>query len=163
MKLHVLLITTGLATLLLCCAADHSEIPDPQFIRVDFRYGFRNIVNTFDGLLTKDLVLDGTITVPFWLRTEEQQAILDELDREDFFALPDTIASVAGTVSDPNPGLQTLRIGARGMTKTVVWQLPVDTGSVSAHHILRIAARIQSVVESSARYPQLPAPRGGYL
>ncbi len=57
---------------LLYSCTDSPVEPDPQFVQIYFKYRFNNELNTFESTYQKDLILDGTIKVNFWLTTEEQ-------------------------------------------------------------------------------------------
>lgn len=138
------------------------QLPDPQEVRIDFQYGFRDTVDTFRGYLTKDLVLDGTVTIPFWLTTTEQQRILEALERYDFFELPETLAAVPGSALDPNPGPDFLRVRVDGRDKAVVWFYPLPDMDTAAASIESLAVAIRRIVEAKAEYQRLPSANGGY-
>ncbi len=149
--------------LVLACDLGEASKPDPQFLQIQLRYGFGNVVNTFDGTLTKDLVLDGTITVPFWFTTAEQNLIISELDRAGFYDLPDTVHQITGVSIDPNPGSQLLCVQGNQGQKSVVWFLPPDQTNDYGQAIQQLASAIWAIVEAKAEYKQLPPARGGYL
>jgi hypothetical protein len=144
---------------------DHVEraVLDPQFVRIQHQYSFRDLLDTFDGTLTKDLILDGTVTIPFWLTKAEQETLLVEFKREDFFGLPDTLFPVHGMYIDPNPSPDLIRVEAEGMDKTVVWMYPLDQTKPGNQAILRLAAAIRRIVEARQEYKELPEPKRGYL
>lgn len=141
--------------------------PDVQFLKIHFRYDFGNELNTFNQTYTKDLVLDGYITIPFWLTTAEQQQIDGKLEALDFFNLPDTILSaVSGdTVStfDPNPGRQFLRAEHANANKEVSWYYPLPENDPAANAIIELSEFIQNLIHSKPDYQKLPAPRGGRI
>jgi hypothetical protein len=137
--------------------------PDPQFIKIFHQYSFRDTLDTFHGRLTKDLILDGTVTIWFWLTTAEQESLQVELEREQFFAMPDTLFPIPGMDIDPNPSPDVLRVEAGGVEKTVVWIFPLEPSLPHNQSILRLSAAIRRIVESRKEYKQLPQPRGGYL
>lgn len=144
---------------------DLGEVPnfEPQFVNIRFHYGFRNDVNTFNMTLTKDLVLDGTITVPFSLSSTDQERVLAELARADFFNLPDTLKPEPDVFISPDPGPQLLSVLADGRTKTVVWSFLLDESNPNNAAILKLSAALTKIVESTEAFKQLPDARGGYL
>jgi hypothetical protein len=137
--------------------------PDEQFVKLLFQYGFRDELNTFNGTLTKDLVLNGTVTVPFWLTKSEQESVLVELARVDFFYLPDTLLRMAGVDISPNSGTQLLRIEVGSQTKTVIWSYLIDPSHPASQRITQLSQAIQGIIESKPEYKQLPPARGGYI
>jgi hypothetical protein len=46
---------------------------DEQIIQIQYEYGLKDELNTFEGYVRKDLVLDGTARVPLRLSMQEQQ------------------------------------------------------------------------------------------
>lgn len=152
-----------LLTLLSACDLGDSIAPEPQFVKVRFESGFRDVLDTFTGNLTKDLVLDGTITIPFWLTRSEQETILAAAEREQFFALPDSLWSTAFVVIDPDPSPDLLRIQVNGRDKTVVWNYAALATTLEGQRIQRLAAIIRRIIEAKPEYRRLPAARGGYI
>ena len=146
-----------------CDQGPEPQKPDEQFVKLLFQYSFRDELDTFNCTLTKDLVLDGTITVPFWLTTAEQESVLSELKRSDFFNLPDTLQRTDIISIDPTPGSQLLRVYVNGQSKTVVWSYLIDPDLPLNQRILGLSCAIQTIIESKPEYKRLPQARGGYL
>jgi hypothetical protein len=64
-----------------CCPSLGSiggEQHDPQVLQIYMHTGYRDDVDTFRGFLQKDLV-PGTVTIPFWFTTREQEILLGEI------------------------------------------------------------------------------------
>ncbi|HEX9658125.1 MAG TPA: hypothetical protein VGB89_14555 [Bacteroidota bacterium] len=144
------------------CDLGDSPQPDPQFVKIQFQYSFSDMIDTFNGTLTKDLILDGSVTIPFWLTTSEQESLLEELDRADFFNLPDTLLSIPGVALEPNPSPDFLRVVANGKNKVVIWSYPIDLATANGQSVMRLSTAIRNIVESKPEYKQLPPARGGY-
>jgi hypothetical protein len=145
------------------CDLGEPSPPGPQLVKIRLQYNFRDMVDTFNGTLTKDLVLDGTVTVPFWLTKSEQDGLLAEIEREGFFNMPDTIASIPGVVITPDPSPDFLRVQVNGSDKTVVWNYPINTSNPQGQAIRRLATALWNTVTAKPEYKQLPPTRGGYL
>jgi hypothetical protein len=162
---HVLSCTFSLFMLESCSSL--SDAPDqrhdPQLLKIQYQYGFRDELNTFAGTYQKDLVLDGTVKVPFWLSAEEQDTILGKAMAVEFFSFPDTILAEAGVCLDPNPSPDVLRLEYGETEKTVLWSYPLDPASGYTGGLLELTSLIREVIESKAEYKRLPAARGGYL
>jgi hypothetical protein len=135
---------------------------DPQFVQVHFQYGFKNELNTFDGTYQKDLVWDGTIKVPFWLTTNEQNMIVEKALAVKFFAFPDTLHKEQGVVIMPDPSPDFLRLKYENQEKSVVWFFPLDASNPYAQSLRELTDLIRTTIESKPEYKKLPPARGGY-
>ena len=137
-----------------------------QEIKIDFKYSFKNQLNTFTQKLTKDLVIDGTITIDFWLTKDEQNLILNKVSETDFFALPDSINwndnDSLNIAISPDPGVQQLRIKYGDNDKTVYWHF-INSYPDEFERINSLSMFIQKVIESKPDYQKLPKAHGAYL
>jgi hypothetical protein len=165
MKTRLAISCAALSLQMLNTGCDLGNTPqhDPQDVRIQFQYGFRNMVDTFNGTLTKDLALDGTISTSFWLTKTEQKVLMAELQQEDFFHLPDTLLSTPGVSIYPDPSPDFLRVAANGEDKTVVWFHPVDVTDPHGQTIQRLSEAVRAIIEATSEYKELPAARGGYI
>lgn len=136
---------------------------DPQYVKIHLQSGFRDVVDTFNGTLTKDLVLDGTVSIRFFLTEAEQEQVLTVLTDEGYFTLPDTVHSTPGVMIDPDPSPDFLRVQANSLDKTVVWNYPLEPSDEHGQAVVRIVMAIREIVEARSEYKQLPPARGGYL
>ena len=61
--------------------------PDTRDFNLIFSYGVsaRNVLNTFQNTYTEDLIMDGTITVPFVLKESQLQEINSRMVEIGFF------------------------------------------------------------------------------
>ncbi len=145
------------------CNLESPPQPSEQSVKILFQYNFRDEINTFNLTLTKDLILDGTTTISFWLTKSEQDLILSEAMQVGFFTLPDTLPKLQGVSVSPDPSPDVLRIEANGQLKTVVWHYPLDTTYQDTKAIIQLTRTIKNLIESKEQYKRLPPPRGGYL
>jgi hypothetical protein len=120
-------------------------------------------VDTFNGTLTKDLVENGVITVPFGFKTSEQDSVLSALTDARFFELPDTLYPLPNVSIAPDPGTQTLRVEYEGKTKSLVWLYVLDTSDPRTGSVQQLWARLRRLVQSTDTYKQLPPAVGGYI
>ncbi|HEX9974492.1 MAG TPA: hypothetical protein VGD14_20660 [bacterium] len=142
--------------------------PEPQLLKIHCYYGFSNELNTFEQTYTKDLVLDGYVTVEFWLTEAEQESIRTKLDVVDFFSFPDTLIYQMGTDSimvriEPDPGWQFLRVADEHRDKIVYWRYPFPEGNEFVPHLIELKNLIIDIIESKPQYRALPPARGGRL
>ena len=158
-----LALTMLLPVIILFYSCNESTLePDTQFVQIFLKYWFKNELNTFNNTYQKDLVLDGTITVPFWLTTDEQNRILSKANEVNFFSLPDTLERDTTFTFDPNPGYQTIRIKFEGNDNIVQWIEPLDYNDPSVNKTLELYEYIISIIEAKPEYKNLPPHRGGY-
>jgi hypothetical protein len=146
-----------------CSESPDAPAPDDQMLKIDLQYGFRDELNTFARTLQKDLVLDGTVTVPFWLTSDEQDQILQKALGIDFFSLPDTLQREPGVFISPDPSPDLLRLQYGSQEKTVVWYYPQDPNDTQWKALLELRNVIIQVIQTKPEYKVLPAARGGYL
>ncbi len=163
MKHQRLLLPIVASILALAFGCNTVQPPEPQFVKIKFQYDYRDMVDTFNDTLMKDLVSDGTITVSFWLTKTEQEAVLAELSRADFFNLPDTIRPTIAVNMRPDPSPDSLHVQVEGREKTVVWLFPLDDADHNAQMILQLSKAIQTIIESTDQYKRLPQARGAYI
>ena len=154
-------------TALISCQKEIIQ-PDEQFLKLHFRYGFGNELNTFAQSYTKDLVFDGYITIDFWLTTEEQQQVIEKMEEVDFLNLPDTIATYSQEdsivfISEPNPGRQFILAEYNNISKEVSWYLPFPNDISASESILELDELIIDIIHSKPEYQNLPEPRGSRL
>lgn len=140
---------------------------DDQQVQIYFKYGFNNVLNTFENTYQKDLAADGTIKVKFWLTTEEQNRILEKVNTTGFFSLRDMFM-IPGNDSitiaiHPSPGPQILRIKYLNSDKTTVWTYPLLPDDADFNKLLELEQFIITIIESKKEYKKLPPSRGGYV
>jgi hypothetical protein len=162
-----LLLVLSWSLIMIGCSQTITE-PDPQFLKIHFYYGFGNELNTLEQTYTKDLVLDGYITVDFWLTESEQESIRNKLNVVDFFHFPDTLIYQIGSDSimvsiSPDPGWQFLQVADENRDKIVYWRYPLPEGNEFVPRLVELKNLIIDIVEAKPEYQALPPPRGGRL
>ena len=120
-------------------------------------------MDTFNGTLTKDLVLNGTVTVPFGFKRSEQDSLVAVLAQTDFVGLPDTLYPMPNVSIYPDPGFQVLRVELEGTTKSLVWMAILDASDPRTGRVRELWTRLRSLVQSTDTYRQLPLAEGAYL
>ena len=160
---YVKIFFLSLASIIAYSSCKNSLIePDIQFVQIDFKYNFKDELNTFENYYQKDLVIDGVIRVNFWLTQEEQDNIIQKLEETNYFTLPDTILNTAPVEVTPN-WTQLLKIKYGNKEHTVVWNYIVKEYQTEQYiKLLELAKYIKQVIESKPEYKKLPARNGGY-
>jgi len=151
-------------SILLYSCTDSPVEPDTQFVQIYFKYGFNNELNTFESTYQKDLILDGTIKIKFWLTTEEQNRILSKANQIGFFSFPANFSDDTTFIMiDPNPGNQILRIKNDAKDIQTIWTCLIDLNNQQAVELLELNSLIISIIETKSGYKKLPPSRGGYM
>ncbi len=148
-----------------------SDISSPgpeRKINFSIRYGIggRNELNTFNNTLTKDLILDGTVTVPFSLTAAELDSIKGTMEKISFFSYPDTFVVVShdSLLAFVTPyNTYDFKVVSRGITKTLFWNDAIIANDTEAAKLRELIGVIRAIVESKPAYRQLPPARGVYL
>ena len=156
--------------LLLLSCSDQSISPEERDFNILFRFGVggRNELNTFQNTYTKDLILDGTRTVPLALSPDELRAIESKLVEADFFSYPDTfaVATEDSVLVSIDPHMTYFfRVRHHSIIKTLMWnESPLPTSSdPRLENLRRIVQFVMNIVEQRPEVQNLPPARGGYM
>jgi hypothetical protein len=133
-----------------------------------FKYGVgaRNVLDTYAGTYTKDLVLDPPVTTELSLTHDEKNRIYQKMVDINFFEYPDTF-SIA--VDNEEAGFFTpfstyyFKVEYNKTTKELVWEDKVFAEDEQADKLRELINLIREIVESKEAYKKLPPPTGGYL
>ncbi len=136
-------------------------------VQVYFKYGHKNVLNTFENSYQKDLIMDGVIKDKFYFAPDEENLILNMANSINFFSLPDTfkyVKKVRGLIleTDPNPGEQILRIKYLDKDKRIIWTYPINEDNPEVKNLIKLNNFIISIIESKPEYKKLPPTKGGY-
>lgn len=154
-----------LALIVMSCS-DLSTSPGSGSFEMKFSYGVgtKNVLNTFDGTYTKNLIMDGTITVPFTVSDSALQSIRTEMNEIRFFEYPDTFGiPTSDTVVYVTPhSTYIFDVSENSVVKHLYWSdsnMLQDTAAVKLRNLIKL---IEDIVESNPKYSQLPPAKGGY-
>lgn len=146
-----------------------SPIPEPDFA-FTLEYGScnRDVLYTFEGTFTKDMIVDPDVTISFQLTAEQLTEIYQKLVEIGFWDLPEVYAIPTpkdGTVGIVTPAMEyrlTVRNG--GETKTLYWVDEIfDPTSPEAEGLRDLFNLVIGLVQNSPEYQQLPTPAVGCL
>ena len=155
------------AAFLISCS-DSTVAPDTRDFNLKFAYGIdaKNVLNTFQNTYTKDLILDGTTTVSFFLSDEELHQMRNKMDEIGIFSYPDTfIAVTADSITqhiDPYATYD-FEVKSESTIKHVAWNDAIINQNTQAIKLRELISLIRTVIESKPEYSKLPAAKGGYL
>ncbi len=154
-----------LATGLMCCS-DTGTSPGGRDFNLKFGYGFdgRNVLNTYENTYTKDLVLDGTVTVSFVVPDTDIDRIRSKMIEINFFAYPDTfMIPTDDTIRYSNSHLSyAFDVTDKMRSKHLLWSDVAVHQDTTGAKLKELILLIQDIVESNPRYSQLSPARGGY-
>jgi hypothetical protein len=166
-KMKTILLIITLAFIVLSCT-DSGTAPENRDFNLKLRYGIlsRNELNTYRNTYTKDLILDGTITIHFVLSAKEFQQIRNKMDEIDFVSYPDTFVAVTndtllGMVT-PNPTYE-FEVKESSSIKRLYWNDAIISQNPKATKLRELITLIQTIIESNPMYLKLPPARGGYM
>ena len=162
----------SLAVLGLCActpstSAAHLPYPDQNFA-FSFEYGScnRDILDTYNGTFTKDMIVDPAITIPFRLSDSQTTEIYQKMVEIGFFEYPENFSIPIpknGTIGMVTPAMRyqmTLQNG--DLTKTLLWVDDIiDPTTFEAENLRSLFSLIINMIQNSEEYEQLPEPQAG--
>lgn len=130
-------------------------------INIDFKFGVtaRNLLNTFDGTFTKDLIADGTITTRLILSQQELTQIKTKLIDMDFFDYPEVFQS-KGSITPRTDYFLKIQFGSE--IKEVSWHSDSDLDSKTNADLYQLYHLLYDMIVQKLEYRLLPATSGGY-
>ena len=165
-------ILIGLLTLVLSFAVttgcNGQETEESDF-NLEFKYGVmaRNILDTFEGTYTKDMVTDPSITVELTITEEEKDLIYQKMVEVDFFSYPDEFS--VDIPPGENIGIVTpyssyyFKVEYDSQIKELRWEDEITNPDEKADRLRELILLIRNIIESKEEYKTLPEPTSGYL
>ena len=162
MKYTRMIVFLAISLIILPTCKESTVGPDYQFVQIQFKYNFKDELNTFKNYYQKDLVLDGVVRVYFRLTKDEQNKILAKAYETNFFSMPDTLLNKAPVEITPNP-TQYLRIRYGNQENAVVWNyILYEYQSDQYKRLCELTDYLTDIIESKPEYKILPPRQGGY-
>ncbi len=143
------------------------ESPGDSTFNLIFKYGVdaKNILNTFEGTYTKDMIPDPPIATKLSLTREELDTIYKKMVDIDFFSYPDVFTI---PVKDEYVGMITpyqsyyFKVQHGSGIKELSWEDSITNQNNDADRLRELTKCIREIAESKNEYKKLPPPRGGY-
>ena len=132
--------------------------------------GGKNILNTFDGTYTKDMIVEPSFKTKLSLSKEELNTIKNEMEEIKIFGYPEEYSprendgppSDIVSLNEPHSTYYfKIRIGDK--VKEIFW---VDSNGSIARKAIKLRSlirRIQKMIVGKEEYKKLPPTKGGYL
>jgi hypothetical protein len=166
MKKVILILLSSVLLVLTGCAGDDTQTGEFNFI---FRYGVTgmNILNTFQGKFTKDMISEAPITIELSLASEEMDSIYEKMLEIDFFNYPDVfeVTVPEGELARmvlPYPTYY-FKVQHAGGIKELTWEEKITNPDEKADKLKELIHLIRDIIELKPEYQVLPEPSGGYL
>ncbi|TVX91522.1 hypothetical protein [Cohnella terricola] len=131
----------------------------PKDFDFTFKYGVmtKNVLNTFNGEYTKDLAMDGLISINYQLSVNDKKRIFEFMKDIDLFNYPD---EVEGLNQLPSSGYE-FEIQYNGKKKNIIWNGEFND-ELKDQEFKELTRLIIGIIESSEDYRSLPESNGGY-
>ena len=148
------------------CATPPAETSGFNLI---FKYGVmaKNELNTFEGIYTKDMVMDPSITINLSLTEEELDRIYQKMVEIDFFDYPDEFSvpvEEGGLVTMVTPySSYCFKVEYDSTVKELRWEDEIMNPNDEANKLRELIQLIRDIIESKEEYKELPAPTSGYM
>lgn len=159
-------ITVALIIIILLISAGCSTIPKgkTEEFAFEFRYGVgaRNILNTFQGKYTKDMIVDEAITIDFKLNKKQLKEVHDKMLEIGFFNYPEQFNPKNNSEVTPHQSYY-FKVRTGNRIKEVYWEDKHLSSDAKAKKLRELIHLIRGIIENSFEYSTIPEPRGGYL
>ena len=168
-KVWLTIASSALVATLLGLMGCGNPTPGESNFNLIFKYGVsaKNILDTFEGTYTKDMVMDPSITVNISLSEEELDRIYKKMVKIDFFSYPEKfkVSPSLGEIV----GIVTLysryyfRVEYDSQIKELSWDDELIYKDEKADRLREVIKLIRDIIESKEEYKELPEPTSGYL
>ncbi len=142
--------------------------PEPS-LRLVFKYGVdgKNVLDTYRGIYTKDMVVDPPKTVRMCLLEEDLERIYEKMVEIGFFdSYPGRLyerveREVVGECTPYSTFY--FRVQCGDSVKELRWSDRFDySGNEGAEDLMELIRLIIEIIEATPEYKKLPEPRAGY-
>jgi hypothetical protein len=138
------------------------EMPDEFDFLVKFGVGSKNEINTFDNTVTKDLVVDGTITEKIPLTKKEIKMVYEKMKEVNVLESKKLEPKKKRCMQTPYSE-DKWKINLNGETITLYVSEEYCNPTKDAEKIIELRNYILDIVLNKDEYKKLPEPNGGYM
>jgi len=148
------------------CATPPAEVSSFNLI---FKYGVmaKNELNTFEGIYTKDMVMDPSITINLSLTEAELDRVYQKMVEIDFFDYPDEFSvpvEEGGLVTMVTPySSYYFKVEYDSTVKELRWEDEIMNPNDKAKRLRELIQLIRDIIELKEEYKELPSPTSGYM
>jgi hypothetical protein len=162
-------IATVIMLVIIGCTGNSSRSDDFDFV---LKYGVAagNIINTFEGTYTKDMVVEPDTTIDFLLSPEEMAKIRKMMVEVNVFDYPnhfdppmsDSGESRFGRMTMPYPTYE-LKIRMGDREHEIIWHDSRESSARKALRLRKMILQILKIIHSKEKIENLPPAKGAYL
>ncbi|WP_430786948.1 hypothetical protein VBD025_15160 [Virgibacillus flavescens] len=140
------------------------SMPEDFNFSVQFGMGKKNEINTFEGIVTKDLITDGTATAEITLTEKEMSKVYEEMREVNIVELNNfTPESVNGTICIQDPhGEDEWKITFNNETITHFLSLKYCEPTNDARKLIQLRNYVLKIIKNKDEYQALPDSKGRY-
>lgn len=138
------------------------QIPDDFNFILKYGVGAKNVLNTFEGTYTKDLILAGTYTAEFKITKEEMKEIFIKVSQIDVLEYPNVFVPTSNRFSYPSSSFY-LEIKMNGHIKRITWNKNTMADTPKATKLKDLIYFIESIIEFNPDHKKFPEIEGGYM
>ncbi|GMK37324.1 hypothetical protein PCCS19_03770 [Paenibacillus sp. CCS19] len=139
-----------------------ATMPEDFNFKISYGYGEvqKNVIDTYTGQVTKDLIAKGTATADFSFTSEELSSIYDKMKGINFAQEKQSTADIVCERTPSNA--DTWQVTANSETATLSWTDKTCTLTKNEEQLLELRQYIQHIVALKDSYQALPEAEGGY-
>jgi hypothetical protein len=133
----------------------------------EFRYGTnaKNVLDTFNGTFTRDMVVGKPIVVKLRLSKKQLKEIQNKMLEIGLFEYPSTFSSKPSTaiIGEQTPfDTFYFKVKSGNLTKELSWENKYLNENRKVVNLRELTGLIVGIIQESPEYKKIPEPRGGY-
>ncbi|MBB3113099.1 hypothetical protein FHS18_005202 [Paenibacillus phyllosphaerae] len=136
------------------------EIPDDFAFSVQFGIGSKNVIDSFNGVVIKDLIVAGTAEAKINFTQEEMLNIYEKMKIINVLGSKDFVDDMSCSREPSGDDVWKIRIN--GNEQTIQWSSEYCELSDDAKHFEDLRNFVLDIVKEKDEYKTLPEPKGGY-
>lgn len=140
------------------------EMPNemPADFAFSVRYGVngKNVIDSFNGIVVKDLIIDGTAEAEITFTNEELKSIYEHMVKINILETKD-LNKDTGCQIEPH-GDDTWKIRTAGNEKTIEWSGKYCDATEDVELLMDLRNFVLEIVKAKEAYKALPEPEGAY-
>ena len=154
------------------CGLSTNLVQNNQSFHFILKYGqyAKNVLNTFEGTFTKDMVVDSIITIKFALSQEELDSIQNKMVEINIFEYPekyqpwqDDGPPSNSVIDHTSYNTYYFKIQLGNQLKEIFWTDSNWSKATKAIRLRNLISQIVMMIESKKEFKKLPPPLGLYL
>ena len=137
------------------------EMPSDFDFLVQFGVQSKNEINTFDNIVIKDLIAEGTASTEISFTKEEMKKIYQKMREINIMEPKELIPEKINCMQTPY-GEDKWKVKLNGETQTLYWNGEYCETTDDAKQLIELRNYILDIVKSKDEYKKLPEAKGGY-